>query len=58
MKNVAYPLQLEHRENERLTEFGSLLKWVRLGELGTAKDFERLKIRYELEHEKLFVLTY
>ena len=42
MKNDAYPLQLEHRENERLTEFGSLLKWVRLGELGTAKDFERL----------------
>ena len=31
--NIIYP-QLEHRESERLSEFGSLLKWVRLGELG------------------------
>ena len=34
-------LQLEHRESERLTEFGSLLKWVRLGELGTVEILEK-----------------
>ena len=38
LTNCTYPLQLEHRENERLTEFGSLLKWVRLGELGKVKE--------------------
>ena len=34
-------IQLEHRESERLTEFGSLLKWVRLGELGTVEILEK-----------------
>ena len=54
LKNCTYPLQLEHRENERLPEFGSLLKWVRLGELGKVKE-KRKPSRFS---RKLFVLTY